>query len=90
MVKVNSTNPLGTGGNQAKGSKYISILLKFHLFMSSCDLENEVMVTQISSALKLVLMVQLCKFEENPSTGSRDILRYKTMTLKMGSKSPNP
>ena len=42
-----SSNPLGTGGNQAKGSKDISILVKFHLFMSSCHLENEVKVTKI-------------------------------------------
>ena len=42
--------------------------------MSSCDLENEVKVTKIQSALKIVIMVHLCEFEENPSTGSRDIL----------------
>ena len=35
------------GGNQATGSKDISILVKFHLSMSSCDLENEVRVTKI-------------------------------------------
>ena len=34
--------------------------------MSSCHLENEVKVTKILSALKLILMVYLCKFEENP------------------------
>ena len=34
--------------------------------MSSCHLENEVKVTKVQSALKLVLMVYLCKFEENP------------------------
>ena len=40
---------------------------------SSCDLENEVKVNKILSALKLVIMMYLCKFEENPSTGSKDI-----------------
>ena len=28
------------GGNQEKGSKDISSVLKFHLFKSSCDFEN--------------------------------------------------
>ena len=43
-------------------------------FMSSCDLVIEVKVTEILSALKRVLIVHLYKFEENPSTGLRDIL----------------
>ena len=38
---------IAPGENQAKGSKDISILVKFLLFKSSCDLENEVKVTKI-------------------------------------------
>ena len=45
--------------------------MKFQIFMSFCDLENKVKVTNILSALKLVLVIQLCKFEENPSIGSK-------------------
>ena len=37
------------------------------------DTENEVKVTKIYSALKLVTMIYLYKFGENPSTGSKDI-----------------
>ena len=33
-------------------------------------------------------MVYLCKFGENLSIGSKDILHTKTMTLKMGTRSP--
>ena len=35
------------GGNQAKGLRDISILVKIYLFKSSPDLENEVKVTKI-------------------------------------------
>ena len=35
------------GGNQAKGLRDISILVKIYLFKSSSDLENEVKVTKI-------------------------------------------
>ena len=65
------------GGNQAKDLNDVSILVKFHLFRSSCDLENEVEVTKIKSAHKLVLVVHLCKFKENPSIDSRDILHTR-------------
>ena len=45
----------------------------------------------LKSALKLVQMVHLCKSEENPSIGLKDIyLTYKTMTLKIGSMSLKP
>ena len=37
------------------------------------DLENEIKVTKNISALKLLTMIYLCKFGENPSTGSKDI-----------------
>ena len=62
---------------QAKGSKDISILVKFHLFKSSCDLKNEVKVTKVYLAFKLVLVVYTCKFGENPSTVLRDILHTR-------------
>ena len=71
MIEVNKTY------NQAKGSKDISILVKFHLFMSSCDLENEVKVTKILSAHDIVPVLHVCKFEENPSTCSRNILHTR-------------
>ena len=58
--------------------------MKFHQFLSSCHLENEVTVTKILSALKLVLMVYLCEFEENPTTGSRDILNTRLWPWKWG------
>ena len=48
--------------------------MKIYLFKSSSDLENEIKVTKIYSALKLVLVVYLCKFGEIPSINSRDIL----------------
>ena len=66
------------GENQAKGSKDISILVKFHLFKSP-RLPN-------LNSHKLVLVVHLCKFGENPSIDSRDILHTSTMTLKIDSK----
>ena len=42
-------------------------------YLEDCDLENKVKVTIISSALKLVRTIYQCKFEENPSTSSKDI-----------------
>ena len=44
---------------------------KFHK-LKSCDLENEVKVTKILSALKLVPMIYPCKFGEISPVGSRD------------------
>ena len=61
---------------------------------SSSDLENEVKVTKIFSALKLVPMMYPCKFGEIPSIGSRDIVGTRNchlspaVTLKMRSRSP--
>ena len=43
----------------------------FHL--QEYDIENEIKVTKIKSALKPVSLIYLCKFGENPSTGSKDI-----------------
>ena len=42
-------------------------------FSPDHDLENEVKVTKTKKALKLAIMVYLCKFEENQATGSKDI-----------------
>ena len=54
--------------------RYINFWWNFHIFKFSCDLENELKFTKIESALKLALVVHLCKFEENPFIVSRDIL----------------
>ena len=43
----------------------------FHL--QDYDLENEVKVNKILSALEFVTIIYLCKFDENQSTGSKDI-----------------
>ena len=37
------------------------------------DLENEVKVTKIYTAFKYVTVIFLCQFEENPSSGPKDI-----------------
>ena len=70
------------GVNQAKGSKDISILVTFHLIKASCDLKNEVKVTKIKSAHKLVLVTHLCKLEKIHSL-FQDISYIKNMTLKI-------
>ena len=44
MIKVNISS--WNWWESRKGSKGISILVKFHLLMSSCDLKNEVKVTK--------------------------------------------
>ena len=43
----------GMMGNQAKGLKDISILVKIYQFKSSSDLENEVKVTKSNQLLSL-------------------------------------
>ena len=48
----------------------------------------QVYVFTTNHHLKLVTMICQCKFEEKPSAGSKDFLFYKTMTLKMRSRSP--
>ena len=53
--------------------------------MSSCDLEMKSRSPKSYLLLKLVLMVHLCQLEENPSTGSRDIL-HKDYDLENGVK----
>ena len=61
----------------------------FHL--QDYELENEVKVTKILTVLKLVTMMYLCKFEENLSPGSKDIVGTRIchlnppVTLKMRS-----
>ena len=54
---------------------------KFHIFKSYCDLENEVKVTKIESALKLVSMIYPCKFGEIPPIGSKDIMGTRSGML---------
>ena len=46
----------------------------FQQVFTSCDLENEIKVTKIYSALELFPMTYLCKFGNIPVTGSRDIV----------------
>ena len=43
------------------------------LYLQDYDLENEVKITKIQSALKLVAMIYPCKFGENLSTYSKYI-----------------
>ena len=49
-------------------------LVKRILHLQDNDLKNKVKVTKIQSAFNLVIMTYLCKFGENLSTGSKDIL----------------
>ena len=53
--------------------KKIHPLVRKIFYFQDYDLENEVKVTKSKSALKLASMIYLCKCEENPSTGSKDI-----------------
>ena len=43
-------------------------------YVQDYDLENEIKVTKITPALKLVTTIYLCKLGENPSSGLKDIL----------------
>ena len=55
----------------------VSILVKYYLFKSSCDLENEEEVVKFSSALKLVPMIYPCKFSEIQYIGSKYIVNKR-------------
>ena len=44
----------------------------------------KIMVTKIFSNLKLALMIYLCQFDKNPSTGSKDILLTRLWPWKWG------
>ena len=68
---------ISIGGNHAKCSRDISILVKFQQFKYSSDLEHEFKVTKIVSALTFALLVHQCKYGENPSIESRDIVHSR-------------
>ena len=62
--------------------KKIHSLLQKTFYLQDYDLENEVKVTKIKSALKLVTVIFWCKLEENAFTGSKDILLRRLWPLK--------
>ena len=64
--------------------KKIHPLVQKIFYLQDCDFENEVKVTKVYSALKLVTMIYVCKFEENPSTGSKDIRITRQWPWKWG------
>ena len=71
-------------------SKKIHPLVQMIFYLQDYDLEYEVKVTKI----KVTKLPQACntdilmKFEEIPSTGSKDILLPRLWSLKRGSRSP--
>ena len=53
--------------------KKIHPLVQKIYYLQVNDLENEVKVAKIQTALKLIAMIYLCKLGENPPNGSKDI-----------------